>query len=108
MKLSQLPPSSSVSVGSGFAAMIAAYQAQKALLVRHFDEGGALALDWKRGAESLGEPLKINTWGQFYRAAGPPVIARGAALMASVYIAGGVSAAVARSRDSTIKPAVHR
>ena len=40
------------------------------------------------GTDSLGEPLKIQTWRQFYRAAGPPVFARVAALCASFYIAG--------------------
>ena len=33
----------------GFGALVAAYQAQKTVLVRHFDEGGILSLDWKKG-----------------------------------------------------------
>ena len=67
---------------SSFVALIGAYLAQRQLLVRHFDEGGALSLDWKKGTESLGEPLKIQTWRQFYRAAGPPVSAAIAACRA--------------------------
>ena len=39
-----------------------------------------------------GEPLKIKTWTQFYRAAGPPVFARTGALLASFYCAGYASA----------------
>jgi hypothetical protein len=69
-----------------------AYAVQLRLIVTHFDHGGALALDWKKGTQSLGEPLKINTWTQFYRATGPPVIARTAAVIASFYIAGNVHA----------------
>ena len=57
-------------------------------MLKTINEGGALSLDWKKGTESLGEPLKIQTWRQFYRAAGPPVFARTAALIASFYVAG--------------------
>jgi hypothetical protein len=125
-RLKLLPIALASSAGSGLAALAAAYKAQSAVLVRHFDEGGALSLDWKKGVQtsdacastphcvpvlsalcqsrcvacpgtdSLGEPLKINTWRQFYRACGPPVIARTGALLVSVYIAGGASAFVAR------------
>ena len=77
---------------TGMVSGIAAYNVQLQLLVRHFDEGGVLSLDWKRGTESLGEPLKIKTWTQFYRAAGPPVFARTGALLASFYCAGRASA----------------
>ena len=73
--------------------VVGAYMLQRNVLVRPlFDEGGALALDWKKGTESLGEPLKIKTWTQFYRAAGPPVFARTAAIIAAFYAAGGVHA----------------
>jgi hypothetical protein len=34
------------------------------------------------------EPLKIKTWTQFYRAAGPPVFARTAALVVAFYVSG--------------------
>ena len=68
--------------------LVGAYYLQRMVLVRHFDEGGVLSLDWKKGTESLGEPLKITTWRHFYRAAGPPVFARVGALIVSFYIAG--------------------
>lgn len=45
-----------LSLGSG----VGAYVLQKVMLVRHFDEGGALSLNWKKGVDSLGEPLKSN------------------------------------------------
>ena len=63
-------------------------------MVRHFDEGGALSLSWKQGADSLGKPFELKTWGQFYRACGPPVFARVAAMMASCYLAGWASISV--------------
>jgi hypothetical protein len=66
----------------------AAYLAQLKVVVTHFDQGGALSLNWKKGTESLGQPLKIQTWGHFYRAAGPPVFARVGALITSFYVAG--------------------
>ena len=76
--------------------VIGAYQFQRHVLVRPlFDEGGALALDWKKGTESLGEPLKIKTWNQFYKAAGPPVFARVAAIVVAFYVSGSVHAWVA-------------
>ena len=45
-------------------------------------------VDWKKGVETLGEPLKIKTWAQFYRACGPPVLVRVAALSAAFYLGG--------------------
>ena len=76
--------------------VVGAYQLQRHLLVRPlFDEGGSLSLDWKQGAETLGEPLKIKTWTQFYRAAGPPVFARTVALVMAFYVSGHVHAWVA-------------
>ena len=80
--------------------MFGAYFLQRGIIVRPlFDEGGMLALDWKKGTESLGEPLKIKTWGQFYRAAGPPVFARTAALIMAFYVSGSVHALVAAKLD---------
>ena len=43
------PPMSFFKGSVGFGALVAAYQAQKTVLVRHFDEGGILSLDWKKG-----------------------------------------------------------
>ena len=64
-----------------------------------------MSLDWKKGTESLGEPLKIKTWGQFYRAAGPPVFARTAALVAAFYISGCVHSWVAYRLNPPPPPA---
>ena len=85
---------------AGFGAHIAStlsvfgtYVLQRNVLVAPlFDEGGAFAMDWKKGTESLGEPLKIKTWGQFYRAAGPPVFARTGAIIFAFYVSGCVHA----------------
>ena len=89
-------PNSGSGFGANFAsgvAAIGAYFFQRNVLVRPlFDEGGSLALDWKKGTESLGEPLKIKTWTQFYRAAGPPVFARTAAIVLAFYVSGAVHA----------------
>ena len=96
------------SASATFASMgscVGAYMMQRVVLVRHFDEGGALSLDWKKGTESLGEPLKIQTWSQFYRASGPPVFARVAALIAAFYVAGHAHAWVtARQHPPPPKP----
>ena len=70
------------------ATLVGSFAVQLKLLMPAFDEGGSLSLNWKKGVESLGQPLKIETWGQFYRAAGPPIFARTAALIVSFYIAG--------------------
>ncbi|KAL1512206.1 hypothetical protein AB1Y20_005470 [Prymnesium parvum] len=93
------PPHSAFSAGITIATVVATYQVQQKLLVSQFDEGGRFSLDWKRGTESLGEPLKIQTWRQFYRAAGPPVFARTAALAGSFFVAGG-AVAIAHGRPS--------
>ena len=77
---------------ASFASVLGMYVLQTKTVVQAFDEGGALSLDWKKGTQSLGEPLKIKTWGHFYKAAGPPVFARTAALIVSFYVAGHVHA----------------
>ena len=90
---------------ASFFSVIGAYMLQRNVLVRPlFDEGGALALDWKKGTESLGEPLKIKTWTQFYRAAGPPVFARTAALVIAFYCSGCVHAWTAAKLDPPPPP----
>uniref|UniRef100_A0A7S2H4A5 Uncharacterized protein n=1 Tax=Haptolina brevifila TaxID=156173 RepID=A0A7S2H4A5_9EUKA len=89
------------------ASLVATYSVQRRLLAPHFDEGGALSLSWKKGTESLGEPLKIQTWRQFYRAAGPPVFARLGFLLSAFYVAGGVQAWIAARNESPPK-AVHK
>ena len=91
-------PLSATSVAVGLGGLCGAYGAQLRLLVPHFEEGGALALDWRQGTESLGRPLEIKTWGQFYRACGPPLFARAGAVMLSFYAAGVAQALVERRR----------
>ena len=87
------------------AAATSGVAAQLRFVVSHFDEGGALSLNWKKTTDSLGEPLKIKTWTQFYRAAGPPVFARTAAIVASCYAAGAMHAwVVARSLPPPLPP----
>ena len=55
--LAECPPMSFFFQGSvGLGSLVAAYQAQKAVLVRHFDEGGVLSLDWKKGATTVSHP----------------------------------------------------
>ena len=90
---------------SSAVSLVGAYLLQRSVIVRPlFDEGGALALDWKKGTESLGEPLKIKTWTQFYRAAGPPVFARTMALVLAFYVSGSVHAWTAAKLDPPPPP----
>ena len=83
------------SVVAGITSLAGAYQLQRMLFVRQFDEGGAFSIDLKKTTEILGEPLKIQTWGQFYRATGPPVFARVGALLVAFYVAGELQTRVA-------------
>mmetsp|Transcript_36619 Transcript_36619/g.65534 ORF Transcript_36619/g.65534 Transcript_36619/m.65534 type:complete len:132 (-) Transcript_36619:68-463(-) len=85
--------------GASAASLWAAYRAQHRLLIHHFDEGGKYAYGYRKGVESLGEPLQIKTWGQFYRAAGPPVFARTAAIISSCFVAGAAHAVAARCQQ---------
>ena len=84
-------------VQGALAAAVGAVASYRAfgVLVKEFDEGGACSFDFKRGSESLGEPLKIKTWTQFYKAAGPPAFARTAAVIGSCFVAGTAASAVA-------------
>ena len=56
------------------------------LVFPHFDRLGTTSL--KRTVEVLGEPLKLSTWSQFYKLAGPPVFARCTGVVLSFYLAG--------------------
>ena len=64
-----------------------------------FDEGGAMSLE--KASQNLGEPLKISTWGQFYRGAGPPVFARVGGIVTCFFVAGATQALVANYLDTT-------
>jgi len=48
------------STATGLGVLVGAYQALRVLVCRHFDQHGVLSLDWKKGTESLGEPLKVG------------------------------------------------
>jgi len=93
---------------ASLASVAVTYEVQRRVVVSHFDEGGALSLNWKKGTESLGEPLKIQTWTQFYRAMGPPVFARTAAFVASFYVAGYVHGWVCARRHASEAAAVQQ
>ena len=56
------------------------------------------------GTQSLGEPLKIQTWGQFYRATGPPVIARTCAFVVACFAAGAGQTAFAHAVNTAAAP----
>uniref|UniRef100_A0A061RAQ9 Uncharacterized protein n=1 Tax=Tetraselmis sp. GSL018 TaxID=582737 RepID=A0A061RAQ9_9CHLO len=92
---SEKPQNTFASVGVGLFAGVGSYKFQKEFVVRHFDEGGILSYGYRKGVETLGEPLQIKTWGQFYKAAGPPVFARTAAVIASFFAAGAAQASFA-------------
>ena len=79
---------------TGIAALFGAYQTQRVLVFRYFDAMGTGS--WKQTVDVLGEPLKVSTWTQFYKLAGPPVLARAAGLIVSFYIAGVAQGAVAQ------------
>mmetsp|Transcript_40022 Transcript_40022/g.55623 ORF Transcript_40022/g.55623 Transcript_40022/m.55623 type:complete len:132 (+) Transcript_40022:114-509(+) len=88
------PPLTFAAAGTGVGTLVGAYKLQKKVLICHFDEGGRLSLDFKKGVESLGEPMQIKTWQQFYRASGPPVFARVSAVVVSCFVAGVVHTSV--------------
>lgn len=85
---------SAATYATGLAALFGAYQTQKVLVFRYFDAMGTGS--WKQTVDVLGEPLKVSTWKQFYKLAGPPVLARASGLIVSFYIAGWAQGAVAQ------------
>ena len=54
LKLTTPPPTSFAANASAFLVLVGSYVGQRAFVIRHFDEGGALSLNWKKGTESLG------------------------------------------------------
>jgi len=96
--LQRVPAFTWWSATTGAGAIAAAYTAQLRSVVRHFEPGGALALDY-RNVQALGRPGEISTWGQFWRLTGPPVAARVGALLVSCYV-GGVAHACAGAASS--------
>ena len=96
--------SSALATSASVASLPLTYFAQLRFVCSHFDEGGSLSLDWKKGVDNLGEPLKIKTWTQFYRAAGPPVFSRTAAIILSFYCAGQLHGWVAARQQDPPPP----
>jgi len=103
-RISTVPQATALSAGAGATAVLGSYQMQRRILLPLFDEGGALSMNWKQGAESLGEPLQLKTWGQFYRALGPPVFARLGAMTVAFYVGGAAHTFVAHRRSDPAKP----
>ena len=91
---------SAATYATGLAALFGAYQTQRVLVFRHFDALGTGS--WKQTVDVLGEPLKVSTWAQFYKLAGPPVLARVSGLIVSFYVAGWVQGAVAQKWNQPV------
>ena len=92
------PPSSLAAVGGGVLAAAATWSAQRRVAFPLVDEGGPLSL--AKVSSTLGEPMKISTWREFYRSAGPPTAARCGALGVAFFAGGAASGAIARSMDA--------
>lgn len=92
----QVPRPSYAANAAGIGAVYASWKIQSRLVVPLFDEGGSLSYNLETMAAKLGEPLKIHSWRDFYRSAGPPVLARTGAVMVSFFIAGASQTLVAR------------
>ena len=92
------PPSSLAAMGGGVLAAAAMWSAQSRLAFPLVDEGGPLSL--AKVSSTLGQPLKIRTWREFYRSAGPPTAMRCSALGVAFFAGGAASGAIARSTDA--------
>mmetsp|Transcript_10093 Transcript_10093/g.24875 ORF Transcript_10093/g.24875 Transcript_10093/m.24875 type:complete len:142 (-) Transcript_10093:20-445(-) len=93
------PAPSSVANAVGIGAIYASWKVTNRLVVPVFDEGGSLSYNLEKMSQKFGEPLKITSWRDFYRSAGPPMLARTGAVVASFFVAGVAQAVVARSLD---------
>ena len=87
--------SSIVATGGGVLAAAATWSAQSRVLFPLVDEGGTLSL--AKVSSTLGEPLKIKTWREFYRSAGPPTATRCAALGVAFFAGGAASGLIGNS-----------
>ena len=92
------PPSSLAAMGGGVLAAAAMWSAQSRLAFPLVDEGGPLSL--AKVSSTLGQPLKIRTWREFYRSAGPPTAVRCGALGVAFFAGGAASGTIARSTDA--------
>ena len=84
------PPFSGLAFAGGVGSGCAIYSLQRRTWVSLFDEGGALSL--AKVSSTMGEPLKITSWREFYRSAGPPAAARLGAAVLAFFVGGAVSA----------------
>ena len=71
---------------TGLATLFGSYRVQSLVVFPHFDALGTTS--WKTSVNAMGEPLKIQTWAQFYKLAGPPVVSRAVGVILSFYAAG--------------------
>jgi hypothetical protein len=96
LNTTQVPRSSYAANAAGLGAVYASWQLQSRLMLPLFDEGGSLSYNLETMSKKLGEPLKIASWKDFYRSAGPPLVARTGAVMVSFFVAGAAQTLVAR------------
>lgn len=99
LNATQVPGSSNAANVASIGSAYASWKMQSRLVVPLFDEGGSLSYNLETMSKKLGEPLKINSWRDFYRSAGPPVVARTGAVMVSFFVAGAINTLVARHLD---------
>ena len=102
----ETPRSSTVATVAGLGAGWCAWKVQRAALVPLFDEGGAMSYNLAHLSDKMGQPLKIASWKDFYRSAGPPVMARTGAAMASFFVAGAAQALVSARYLTEAEPKV--
>lgn len=91
-------PSSSLGRLAGAGAMGGVWAIARRTLFPIVDAGGALSA----ATATLGEPLKIASWRDFYRATGPPVAMR-CAVGLGAFAVGGATAAVVTDRTRRTK-----
>ena len=99
LNTTHVPRSSYVANVASLGAAYASWKVQSRVVVPLFDEGGSFSWNLESMSKKMGEPLKINTWRDFYRSAGPPMAARTVAVMMSFFVAGAANTLVARYLD---------
>ena len=96
LNTTHVPRSSYVANVASLGAAYVSWKVQSRVVVPLFDEGGSFSWNLESMSKKMGEPLKINTWRDFYRSAGPPMAARTVAVMMSFFVAGAANTLVAR------------
>lgn len=94
--VAKVPSSSYTANATSLGAAYASWTIQSRFVVPLFDEGGYLSYNLETMSKKMGEPLKISSWREFYRSAGPPMAARTGAAMMSFFVAGAAHTLVAR------------